>query len=99
MYPPLPVGGDKWDEFTVLADEFSALIELILNQYVTWCRRCSIAPMMTPDAALSGRPAVYIQKMAKQATHTKELQTLTLGHEQRDADDQRAATARSRRYL
>ena len=69
MFQSLLVGGIKWDEFSVLADEFVALCEQILDQYVTRCRHCSLDPdLLFLDALeLSSRPAVYIQKMTKQA--------------------------------
>jgi hypothetical protein len=58
-----------WIKVSDLANEFSAQCDKILSEYVTWCRRSGQDDDKTNPSYLdkTGKPAVLIQKMAKEA--------------------------------
>jgi hypothetical protein len=58
-----------WQTVNNMANEFAEKCNVITNEYVTWCRRSGIDDDLTNPSALdkTGKPAVLIQKMAKEA--------------------------------
>jgi hypothetical protein len=58
-----------WKPVSNLANEFSENCDKILSEYVTWCRRSGQNDELTNPSYLdkTGKPAVLIQKMAKEA--------------------------------
>jgi hypothetical protein len=58
-----------WKTVSTMANEFSDKCDVIVDEYVTWCRRSGIDDDLTNPSAVdkTGKPAVLVQKMAKEA--------------------------------
>jgi hypothetical protein len=58
-----------WKTVTSMANEFTDKSTVIVDEYVTWCRRSGIDDDLTNPSSLdkTGKPSVLIQKMAKEA--------------------------------
>jgi hypothetical protein len=58
-----------WQTVSQMADQFAEKSDRILHEYVTWCRRSGQDDQLTNPSYLdkTGKPAVLIQKMVKEA--------------------------------